>query len=106
MVVILYDHHAPSQAVTGFFSTPPHLSFSIHNVGVAVRSSKLARNLMVHSLKDCPSRAKTFPMQEKEVFQALPFSVIGIVIMLLFLSCFDVSLCCTSHPSGSRLLSK
>jgi hypothetical protein len=26
-----------------------------------------------HPLKGCLSRAKTFPMQEKEVFQALPF---------------------------------
>jgi hypothetical protein len=30
-------------------------------------------NLSGHPLKGCLSRAKTFPMQEKEVFKALPF---------------------------------
>jgi len=41
---------------------------------------------------------------KKGFFQALLFSVTNIDTIAVISIYFDVSLCCTSHPSGSRLV--
>jgi hypothetical protein len=48
--------------------------------------------------------AKTFPMQENDFSILAALSVTNIDTIPVIPIFFDVSLCCTSHPSGSRLV--
>jgi len=57
-----------------------------------------------HPIKGCPSRAKRSLCKKKRFFKPCRFQSSASLPLPLFHSCFDVSLCCTSHPSGSRLL--